>query len=214
MEEGLDGGPGPCQGGPGRLHPHRPPHPQLLSCPRGPDPRGEATSIYSPFVPPPVAFLWDLLSPPAPMAGSPETPACPLQTWVTGSGLSPAPMASLFRGRLGPWVDGPGFLGCLRKQGWWAARVCACWLAVGALFGTGGPACGRCAIQPCQPQFPPRCSLPWPRLGGCAPPTPGRDAPALQSPRWLRVWVRRGLEAGKAPAVCTGSWAPRQKDRI
>lgn len=126
MEEGLDGGPGPCQGGPGRLHPHRPPHPQLLSCPRGPDPRGEATSIYSPFVPPPVAFLWDLLSPPAPMAGSPETPACPLQTWVTGSGLSPAPMASLLRGRLGPWVDGPGFLGCLRKQGWWAARVCAC----------------------------------------------------------------------------------------
>lgn len=93
--------------------PHCSPHPQLLSCPWGPAPRGEATSIYSPFVPPPVAFLWDLLSPPAPMAGSPETPACPLHTWVTGSGLSPAPVASLFRGSLGPWMDGPAFLGCL-----------------------------------------------------------------------------------------------------
>lgn len=126
VEEGLAGGPAPCQGGPGRLHPHCPHTPQLLSCPRGPAPRGEATSIYSPFVPPPVAFLWDLLSPPAPMAGSPKTPAGPLQTWVTGVAASAQPpWPPCSEGAWGPGWVALDFWGVSKSRGWGAARACA-----------------------------------------------------------------------------------------
>lgn len=57
--EGRTGGPGQSQGGPCcRFHPapsHTPR--RLLACPQGPDPRVEATSIYSPSVPPQVTSL-------------------------------------------------------------------------------------------------------------------------------------------------------------
>lgn len=76
--DGRTGGPGQCQAG---FHRAPTPHSAPSCCPRGPDPRVEATSIYSPSVPPQAV----------------SGPCClpPAQHWLSVPGPpSPRPTAS------------------------------------------------------------------------------------------------------------------------